>query len=58
MATKTLLEVCESEKNIELMMIKTNNVSETVPEADIATVVKAIIKEREEAEAAKKGKPQ
>ena len=42
MATKTLLEVCESEKNIELMMIKTNNISETVPEADIATVVKAI----------------
>ena len=57
LATKTLLEVCESEKNIELMMIKTNNISETVPEADIATVVKAIQKEKEEAEAAKK-KPQ
>ena len=39
------------------MMIKTNNVSETVPEADVAAVVKAIQKEKEEAEAAKK-KPQ
>ena len=56
LAIKTLLEVCESEKNIELMMISTNNVTETVPETDVAEVVKALNKEKEEAEAAKKAK--
>ena len=38
------------------MMISTNNVTETVPETDVAEVVKALNKEKEEAEAAKKAK--
>ena len=54
LAIKTLLEVCESEKNIELQLIQGGNVCSTVEEADVATVVKQIQKEKEEAEAAKK----
>ena len=55
LAVETLMEVVESEKNIELLMIKTNNVTEFVAESEIATVVKAITAEKEEEQAKKKG---
>ena len=51
---ETLLEVVESEKNIELNVVRGNNVSETIDTATIGKVVAAINKEKEEAEAAKK----
>ena len=54
LAIETLLEVVESEKNIELNLITGNNVSTMMDEAAIAAVVAAINKEKEEAEAAKK----
>lgn len=54
LAIETLLEVVESEKNIELNLITGNNVSTMVDEAAIAAVVGVINKEKEEAEAAKK----
>ena len=54
LAIETLLEVVESEKNIELLLIKPNNVTNNVDDASIAAIVAAINKEKEEAEAAKK----
>jgi len=56
LAIETLLEVVESEKSIELVVIKAGNVTENVSEADIASIVAVINAEKEEAEAAKKGK--
>jgi len=56
LAIETLLEVVESEKSIELVVIKAGNVTENVSEADIASIVAVINAEKEEAEAAKKDK--
>ena len=39
LAIETLLEVVESEKNIELCIVKAGNVTEMVSEARIQTVV-------------------
>ena len=52
---ETLLEVVESEKNIELCVIKAGNVSEMVPEARIQEVVNAIVAEKEAKEEEKRG---
>jgi hypothetical protein len=49
-----LLEVVESEKSIELCIIRADNLSRFVPTEDIQVVVGQINKEKEEAEAAKK----
>ena len=54
LAVETLLEVVESEKNIELNIVKGNNVSEYVETEKVGAIVTAINKEKEEAEAAKK----
>ena len=54
MAIETLLEVVESEKSIELFIIRPDNLSHFVPTEDIQVVVAQINKEKEEAEAAKK----
>ena len=54
MAIETLLEVVESEKSIELCIIRPDNLSRFVPTEDIQVVVAQINKEKEEAEAAKK----
>jgi 20S proteasome subunit alpha 4 len=51
---ETLLEVVESEKSIELCIIRPDNLSRFVPIEDIQSVVNQINKEKEEAEAAKK----
>lgn len=56
LAVETLLEVVESEKSIELMVVKQGNIAENVSTEDIAQIVAAINAEKEEAEAAKKGK--
>jgi len=54
LAIETLLEVVESEKSIELCIIRADNLSRFVPTEDIQVVVGQINKEKEEAEAAKK----
>ena len=54
LAIETLLEVVESEKNIELAIIKAGNVTEMVSEARIQTVVAEINAEREAAEESKR----
>ena len=50
----TLLEVVESEKSIEICVVKSDNSSEMLKEDQIAAVVKSINEEKEAAEAAKK----
>ena len=47
LAIETLLEVVESEKNIELCMVKAGNVSEMVSQARIQAVVNEITAEKE-----------
>ena len=54
LAIETLLEVVESEKNIELCIIKAGNVTEMVSEARVQTVVAEINAEREAAEESKR----
>ena len=54
-AIETLLEVVESEKNMEVQIVKGNNVSGEVEADKVAAIVTAINKEKEEAAAAKKG---
>ena len=54
LAIETLLEVVESEKNIELCIVKAGNVTEMVSEARIQTVVQEINAEREAAEESKR----
>ena len=56
LAIETLLEVVESEKNIELCIIKAGNVTEMVPEARIQTVVNEINAEREAQEESKRAR--
>ena len=55
LAIETLLEVVESEKNIELCMVKAGNVSEMVSQARIQAVVNEINSEREAREEEKRG---
>lgn len=55
LAIETLLEVVESEKNVEICIVKAGNVSEMVSEARVATVVAEIAAEKEAAEEAKRG---
>ena len=54
LAVETLLEVVESEKSIEICMLKAGNTVEMLPTDTIQTIVQEINKEKEEAEAAKK----
>lgn len=54
LGVETLLEVVESEKSIELCIIRSDNIVRFVPTEDIQVVVNQINKEKEEAEAAKK----
>lgn len=54
MGVETLLEVVESEKSIELCIIRSDNISTIVPTEDIQVIVNQINKEKEDAEAAKK----
>ena len=56
LAIETLLEVVESEKNIELCIIKAGNVTEMVPESRIQTVVNEINAEREAQEESKRAR--
>ena len=56
LAIETLLEVVESEKNIELCIIKAGNVTVMVPEARIQTVVNEINAEREAQEESKRAR--
>ena len=55
LAIETLLEVVESEKNIELCMVKAGNVSEMVSQARIQAVVNEINAEKEANEEQKRG---
>lgn len=55
LAIETLLEVVESEKNIELCIVKAGNVSEMVSEARIQAVVAEITAEKEAREEEKRG---
>lgn len=54
LAIETLLEVVESEKNIELCIVKPGNVSEMVSEARIQAVVAEIVAEKEAREEEKR----
>lgn len=54
LAVETLLEVVESEKNMELCIVKAGNITEFVPEARVQTVVNEINAEREAAEESKR----
>ena len=47
LAIETLLEVVESEKNIELCLVKAGNISEMVSQARIQAVVNEINAEKE-----------
>lgn len=55
LAVETLLEVVESEKNIEICMVKAGNVSEMISDARIMAVVNEINAEREAREEEKRG---
>ena len=55
LAIETLLEVVESEKNIELCIVKAGNVSEMVSESRIQAVVAEIVAEKEAREEEKRG---
>lgn len=39
LAVETLLEVVESEKSIELVVVRAGNVSETIKDTDVAAIV-------------------
>ena len=54
LSVRTLLEIVESDKNIEICVQRNGNKVEMVPQEHISDVVKQIHKEKEEAEAAKK----
>jgi len=54
LAIETLLEVVESEKNIELCIVKAGNISEMVSEERIQAVVREIVAEKEAAEESKR----
>ena len=56
MAIETLLEVVESEKNIELCLLKAGNISEMVSEARIQAVVAEIQAEKEAKEEEKRAR--
>lgn len=56
-AVETLMEVVESEKNMEVCVVRQSG-SETLPETEIGELVAAVKKVREEADAAKKAKKQ
>lgn len=56
LAIETLLEVVESEKNIELCIVRAGNVSEMVPEAAIQAVVTEINAEKEAKEEEKRNR--
>ena len=56
MAIETLMEVVESEKNIELCVVKAGNISEMVSEERVAAVVAEINAEKEAKEEEKRNK--
>ena len=56
LAIETLLEVVESEKSIELCIVKAGNVSEMVSEARIHAVVAEITAEKEAKEEEKRNR--
>jgi 20S proteasome alpha/beta subunit len=56
LAVETLMEVVESEKNIELCIVKPGNVSEMVSEARINAVVAQINAEKEAKEEEKRNR--
>jgi len=56
LAVETLMEVVESEKNIEICMVKPGNVSEMVSEARIMAVVAEINAEKEAKEEEKRNR--
>ena len=56
LAIETLLEVVESEKNIELVILKAGNITDTVSEARIQAVVAEITAEKEAKEEEKRAR--
>jgi len=54
LAIATLLEVVESEKSIEVCVVRPDNSADMLKEEQIAEVVKSINDEKDAAEAAKK----
>jgi 20S proteasome subunit alpha 4 len=56
-AIETLMEVVESEKSMEICVVRASG-SETLPDEEVGELVAAIKKEKDEAEAAKKAKKQ
>ena len=54
LAIETLLEVVESEKNIELVILKAGNITDNVSEARIQAVVAEITAEKEAKEEEKR----
>ena len=54
LAIETLLEVVESEKNIELVILKAGNITDNVSEARIQAVVAEITAEKEAKEEVKR----
>jgi len=56
LAIETLLEVVESEKNIEICLVKAGNISEMVSEARIQAVVAEIQAEKDAKEEEKRAR--
>lgn len=56
LAIETLLEVVESEKNIELVILKAGNITDNVSEARIQAVVAEITAEKEAKEEEKRAR--
>jgi 20S proteasome subunit alpha 4 len=54
LGVETLLEVVESEKSIEICLVRPDQLNTFVPTEDIQAIVTQVNKEKDEAEAAKK----